>query len=234
MDETMSTLLIIDDDTQLTEVLDEYLCRYNFNVVAAHSPSEGMSLLKTNRPDLLILDVMLPEMDGFQLCKKIRAMDAYESIPILMLTARGEVTDRVVGLEIGADDYLSKPFDPRELVARVNSLLRRVPQQKQQTETITSNGLTLDMISQQVHLHKVLLNLTTMEYELLKLLMMHPGKTFNRDELMNALRGIDAELFSRAIDTLVSRVRQKLGDTQKPPKYIKTIWGRGYCFIGEV
>lgn len=228
----MNQVLIIDDDEQLTEVLSEYLERFGFAVTAAHSPSEGMKKLRSDLPSILILDVMLPEMDGFQVCKKIRATGAYQDLPILMLTARGEVTDRVVGLEIGADDYLAKPFDPRELVARVNSLLRRAPSKRPEHEALSVNGLMLDPVSQQVHLNGELLSLTTMEYELLKLLMHHAGTTFSRDELMNELRGIDAELYSRAIDTLVSRVRQKLGDTQKPPKYIKTVWGRGYCFIG--
>lgn len=230
----MSKLLIIDDDDQLTQVLDEYLTKFGFEVFIAHRPNDGIAMLKAQQPALIILDVMLPEMDGFQVCKKIRAMTAYQDLPVLMLTARGEVTDRVVGLEIGADDYLAKPFDPRELVARVNSLLRRAPQHRLHNEPLTSNGLTLDPVSQQVLLHGQLLNLTTMEYALLKLLMSHAGTTFSRDELMNELRGIDAELFSRAIDTLVSRVRQKLNDTGKPPKYIKTVWGRGYCFVGEV
>ena len=206
--------------------------RFGFQVAVAHSPGEGLQQMRTALPEVLILDVMLPEMDGFQLCRKIRATGAWQHIPVLMLTARGEVTDRVVGLEIGADDYLAKPFDPRELVARLNSLLRRAPA-KNPASTITLNGLTLDAVSQQVRLDGELLTLTTMEYELLKLLMTHAGTTFSRDELMNALRGIDAELFSRAIDTLVSRVRQKLGDTGKPPRFIKTVWGRGYCFIGE-
>lgn len=228
----MPKVLIIDDDEQLTEVLQEYLDRFGFQVDSAHVPSKGLEKLKSNRPDVLILDVMLPEMDGFQVCKKIRASDSYQNLPILMLTARGEVTDRVVGLEIGADDYLAKPFDPRELVARVNSLLRRAPSKPNDRKLLAFNGLALDPVLQQVHLDGELLGLTTMEYELLKLLMNHAGKTFSRDELMNQLRGIDAELYSRAIDTLVSRVRQKLGDTTKPPKYIKTVWGRGYCFIG--
>ncbi|MDX1696435.1 MAG: response regulator transcription factor [Ketobacteraceae bacterium] len=228
----MHQVLIIDDDEQLTEVLEEYLVRFGFQVAVAHSPGEGLQQMRTALPEVLILDVMLPEMDGFQLCRKIRATGAWQHIPVLMLTARGEVTDRVVGLEIGADDYLAKPFDPRELVARLNSLLRRAPAKKP-ASIISLNGLTLDAVSQQVRLDGELLTLTTMEYELLKLLMTHAGTTFSRDELMNALRGIDAELFSRAIDTLVSRVRQKLGDTGKPPRFIKTVWGRGYCFIGE-
>lgn len=228
----MNNVLIIDDDEQLTEVLEEYLVKFGFTVSCAHAPSEGLKLLRSSAPDVLILDVMLPEMDGFKLCQKIRAMGAYEDLPVLMLTARGEVTDRVVGLEIGADDYLAKPFDPRELVARLNSLLRRAPAKRRTTDVLNSNGLNLDPVSQQVHLDGELLTLTTMEYELLKLLMHHAGTTFSRDELMNELRGIDAELYSRAIDTLVSRVRQKIHDTQKPPRFIKTVWGRGYCFIG--
>ena len=172
--------------------------------------------------------------DGFQICREIRArVEDWSSIPILMLTARGEVTDRIVGLELGADDYLSKPFEPRELVARVQNILRRVDAPTVTHKKIYSfHDIELNADSHQVKLKGLELALTTMEYELLHLFLRNPGKTFTRDDLLNALRGIESSIYSRAMDTLVSRLRIKLGDTEKPPRMIKTIWGRGYAFIG--
>jgi DNA-binding response OmpR family regulator len=150
-----------------------------------------------------------------------------------MLTAHAEVTDRIVGLELGADDYLPKPFEPRELVARIHNILRRSGDDGAMREIRPVNGIEVDPARREVKLDDAVLDLTTMEYELLVLFMQYPNKTFTRDELMNRLRGIDAELFSRAVDTLVSRLRHKLGDTSKTPRFIKTVWGRGYTFIGE-
>ena len=150
-----------------------------------------------------------------------------------MLTAHAEVTDRIVGLELGADDYLPKPFEPRELVARINNILRRSGEDDGKREIKPINGLEVEISRREVRLDGKPLDLTTMEYELLVLFMQFPNKTFTRDELMNRLRGIDAELFSRAVDTLVSRLRNKLKDTSKTPRFIKTIWGRGYTFVGE-
>ena len=157
-----------------------------------------------------------------------------------MLTARGEVTDRVVGLEMGADDYLAKPFEPRELVARIQSVLRRAGDSKTSLgnvggdQCLQADGLELNQPKHTATLDGRLLELTNMEYQLLRLFMLSPGKTFNRDELMNQLRGIHADLYSRAVDTLVSRLRHKLDDTGKPTRFIKTLWGRGYTFIGVV
>jgi OmpR family response regulator RpaB len=204
-------------------------------VTAAHRPSKGFEYLKRNKPDLLILDVMLPEKDGFEICREIRAKSSlYGQLPILMLTAHGEVTDRIVGLELGADDYLPKPFEPRELVARITNILRRTSDEaRSQLDVPRIQGLEVDTVRRLVKLDEEIVELTTMEYELLLLFMQSPNKTFTRDELMNRLRGIDAELFSRAVDTLVSRLRHKLKDTSKTPRFIKTVWGRGYTFVGE-
>lgn len=229
----MKKILLIDDDAKLAEILGEYLERFGFQFESALAPSLGIEKIRQYQPDLLVLDVMLPEKDGFQVCREIRSSsEHYSSLPIIMLTARGEVTDRVVGLELGADDYLAKPFDARELVARIQNLLRRAPAAPTKTAILEFGGLIIDREKQQVACDGVALELTTMEYALLGVFAANPGKTFNRDELMNALRGIDAELFSRAMDTLVSRLRHKLNDTGKPPRFIKTIWGKGYCFIG--
>jgi len=231
----MKQILLIDDDEKLGQLLTQYLERYDMTVTAAHTPSKGFEHLKRNKPDLLILDVMLPEKDGFEICREIRAKSSlYGQLPILMLTAHGEVTDRIVGLELGADDYLPKPFEPRELVARISNILRRTSDEaRSQQEVPKIQGLDVDTVRRTVKLDNELIELTTMEYELLILFMQSPNKTYTRDELMNRLRGIDAELFSRAVDTLVSRLRHKLNDTSKTPRFIKTVWGRGYTFVGE-
>ncbi|MBL4821647.1 MAG: response regulator transcription factor [Gammaproteobacteria bacterium] len=230
----MKQILIIDDDEKLGQLLTQYLERYDMSVHVAHTPSRGFEQLKRLKPDLLILDVMLPEKDGFEVCREIRAKSSiYGQLPILMLTAHAEVTDRIVGLELGADDYLPKPFEPRELVARIHNILRRTSDDGDRgAEVKPINGLEIDVSRREAKLDGELLELTTMEYELLLLFMQSPNRTFTRDELMNRLRGIDAELFSRAVDTLVSRLRHKLKDTSKTPRFIKTVWGRGYTFVG--
>lgn len=230
----MKQILIIDDDEKLGKLLVQYLERYDMKAHVALTPSKGFEMIKKIKPDLLILDVMLPEKDGFEICREIRAKSSiFGQLPILMLTAHAEVTDRIVGLELGADDYLPKPFEPRELVARIHNILRRSSDDNTVREIKPVNGLDVDVSRREVKLDGSVLDLTTMEYELLILFMQFPNKTFTRDELMNRLRGIDAELFSRAVDTLVSRLRNKLKDTSKIPRFIKTVWGRGYTFVGE-
>ena len=230
----MKQILIIDDDEKLGKLLVQYLERYDMQAHVAITPSKGFEMIKQIKPDLLILDVMLPEKDGFEICREIRAKSSiFGQLPILMLTAHAEVTDRIVGLELGADDYLPKPFEPRELVARIHNILRRSSDDNNVREIKPVNGLDVDVSRREVKLDGSMLDLTTMEYELLILFMQFPNKTFTRDELMNRLRGIDAELFSRAVDTLVSRLRHKLKDTSKTQRFIKTVWGRGYTFVGE-
>jgi len=187
-------------------------------------------MLQTEKPDLVILDVMLPEQDGFEVCRTIRKTKA---VPIIMLTARGEVTDRIVGLEIGADDYLPKPFEPRELVARIQNVLRRAASEDTDSEELKFKDLMLNTERRTVELDGSPLELTTMEFELLTLFARNAGKAMSRDEILNGLRGIDAQIFSRSVDILVSRLRQKLNDTAKQPRFIKTVWGKGYTFVGE-
>ena len=230
----MKQILIIDDDEKLGKLLVQYLERYDMQAHVAITPSKGFEMIKQIKPDLMILDVMLPEKDGFEICREIRAKSSiFGQLPILMLTAHAEVTDRIVGLELGADDYLPKPFEPRELVVRIHNILRRSRDASTVREIKPVNGLDVDVSRREVKLDGSMLDLTTMEYELLILFMQFPNKTFTRDELMNRLRGIDAELFSRAVDTLVSRLRHKLKDTSKTQRFIKTVWGRGYTFVGE-
>ncbi len=227
----MTKVLLIDDDERLAGLLGAYFERFDLQLLSAIRPSTGMELLASETPDIVILDVMLPEKDGFEVCREIRRENA---VPIIMLTARGEVTDRIVGLEIGADDYMPKPFEPRELVARIQNVLRRTTGQPDSEPDSISvfDGLEVNREKRTATLDGEALDLTTMEFQLLALLTEKPGKTFTRDEILNGLRGIDAQLFSRSVDILVSRLRQKLGDTTRQPRFIRTVWGTGYAFVG--
>ena len=231
MGERMSRVLLIDDDTKLGDLLRGYLKRFDLELLAATHPDEGMALLDDENPDLVLLDVMLPGRDGFEVCREIRKQS---NVPVIMLTARGEVTDRIVGLELGADDYLPKPFEPRELVARIQNILRRASREADDKEApaqLSFDGLEIDLERRSAELDGELLDLTTMEYQLLALLAANPGRSFTRDEILNDLRGIDAQLFSRSVDILVSRLRAKLNDTSKQPRFIRTVWGTGYAFV---
>ncbi len=221
----MPKVLLIDDDERLAGPLTTYFARYDLELISATHPRDGLQRLAKEIVDLVILDVMLPDQDGFEVCRSIRKNS---DIPIVMLTARGEVMDRVVGLELGADDYLPKPFEPRELVARVQNILKRARTVEKNPSRLQFQDLDLDLELRQVKVQGQIVELTTMEYQLLALLAQAAGKSFTRDEILNKLKGIDADIFSRSVDILVSRLRQKL----KPTQYIKTVWGSGYSFIG--
>jgi len=219
----MSRILLIDDDEHLAAPLATYFARFDCVLDSATRPSDGLAKLRTQRYDAAILDVMLPEMDGFALCRTIRGES---DIPIVMLTARGDVMDRVVGLELGADDYLPKPFEPRELVARVQTILRRQrPPQAPAPQRLTFDGLVIDLDRREVLRHGAHVDLTGTEFELLALLARQPGKVWSRDDILNQLRGQEAELFTRAVDIVVSRLRKKL----EPLDCIKTLRNAGYA-----
>lgn len=222
----MTRILLIDDDAQLAVLLDEYFKRFDLQLSSATLPSVGLQMLEQEDLDLVILDVMLPEMDGFEVCKRIRQQS---DIPIIMLTACGEVMDRVVGLELGADDYLPKPFEPRELVARIQTILKRSQRQVEQNGPLQFGELQLDTHLRQATLAGKVLQLSSMEYQLLEYLARSTGTTRSRDEILNHLRGIEAEIYSRAVDIAISRLRQKL----KPHELIKTVRGSGYVFVGK-
>ncbi|NOY16464.1 MAG: response regulator transcription factor [Gammaproteobacteria bacterium] len=219
----MSNLLLIDDDEKLASLLEEYFSRFDLQLSHAADPHTGLNKLLNERIELLILDIMLPDMDGFEVLRKLRKTS---TIPVIMLTARGDVMDRIVGLELGADDYLPKPFEPRELVARIQNILKR-SQSSPDEKNLIWKELEINPEQQTVRLEGETLNLTTREYLLLLLLASKPGKVFNRDEILNHLRGIDADIYSRAVDILISRLRSKL----KPLDCIHTRWGYGYMFI---
>jgi DNA-binding response OmpR family regulator len=222
----MKKLLIIDDDVKLLELLKEYFEKNNFECDTAELPSEGMKKIGKNSYDLIILDVMLPEMDGFEVCKQIRKQN---NVPILMLTAKGETTDRVVGLEIGADDYVSKPFEPRELLARINAIIRRNERSYRTDEVIEFRNLKIDCNKREVIFRNQPLELTSTEYELLLLFAKNNGKVLSRDFMLQNTRGISWQSYDRSIDVLVSRLRTKLSGDSKE-EYIKTIHSVGYMF----
>ena len=221
-------VLVIDDDERLNTLLTRYMDRFGFTVHSATDPRAGLRMLKSDPPEIVILDVMLPEMDGFAVCRKVRETSR---VPIIMLTARGEVMDRILGLELGADDYLAKPFEPRELVARMQAVLRRgLPAEN--GERLRVGSLDVDWATRCVHLAGRDVAVTTAEFELLALLVRNPGRVLSRERILDGTRGIDWEAYDRSIDVLISRLRQKLGDDAKHPTYIRTVRGAGYVFIG--
>lgn len=220
-------ILVIDDDEKLGHLLQDYLARYEYTTIVRTDPLSGLKAVEKESADLIILDIMLPEMDGFELCRIIRRD---HHIPIIMLTARGEVTDRIVGLELGADDYLPKPFEPRELLARIQTILRR-SQQDNNRESRRFGELYVHFAQHRVLLGDQKIELTSAEFEILKLFCRRPGITFSRTQILDQLWNLDWDSESRSVDVLISRLRQKLRDDPKNPKYIKTIWGSGYMFV---
>jgi DNA-binding response OmpR family regulator len=237
-------VLIIDDDEKLADLLREFLARYGFAASAAHRPADALALLRRESFAAIILDVMLPEMSGFELCREIRAFSA---TPIIMLTARGDIVDKVVGLEIGADDYLPKPFEPRELAARLQALLRRAAHQFAAGETLRFEGLKIDLGSQWAFVRgdsysppnnnddgdEKAVELTAAEFRLLSALVRERPKVVSRDDLIEEMRGFERDVFDRSIDIQVSRLRAKLGDSPRMPRFIRTARGAGYAFIAK-
>ncbi len=221
----MHRVLLIDDDEQLAGPLATYLRRFDFELEAAPRPSLGLQRLAEGGIEAVILDVMLPEMDGFETLRRIRQAPGLAELPVLMLTARGELSDRIVGLELGADDYLPKPFEPRELAARLQTILRRA-RAAPATGVLRFEGLEIHPDRREARRGAEVVPLTGTEFELLCLLAREPQKVFTRDEILNRLRGHDADLYSRAVDILVSRLRRKL----EPLAAIKTLRNAGYAF----
>jgi len=222
----MLKALLIDDDAKLANLLENYLTKFEIELNSTTEPTLALDLIAEHQPDLIILDVMMPKMNGFEVCSGIRKK--YKT-PIIMLSARGESFDRIKGLDIGADDYIAKPFEPRELVARIHSLLRRVTDED--ADHFRQDIFEVDAMNREISMDGQILSLTNMEFELLELLLSSPGTLFSRDDILKRLRGIEAKIFSRSIDILISRLRQKIEVNPKDPKFIKTIWGKGYMFL---
>ena len=220
----MIKALLIDDDLKLAELLENYLKKSNIKLEAISDPLDTLPAIRNHNPEVIVLDVMMPKMNGFEVCQQIRKN---YSIPIIMLSARGEPNDKIRGLESGADDYLAKPFEPRELVARIMNLIRRIPTKNQSKNSI----FEIDDLHLEIKMNGSVLDLTTKEYDLLSMFINNPGITFTRDEIIKEIKGIEAHLFSRSIDILISRLRQKIESDPISPKIIKTIWGKGYMFL---
>ena len=220
----MIKALLIDDDLKLAELLENYLRKSDIKLEAIADPLDTLPAIRNHNPEVIVLDVMMPKMNGFEVCQQIRKN---YSPPIIMLSARGEPNDKIRGLESGADDYLAKPFEPRELVARIINLIRRIPTKNQSKNSI----FEIDDLHLEIKMNGRVLDLTTKEYDLLSMFINNPGITFTRDEIIKEIKGIEAHLFSRSIDILISRLRQKIESDPKSPKIIKTIWGKGYMFL---
>ncbi len=226
------TILIVDDDTELNRLLTSYLAQFGLKVLSSTRPELGLQVLKEQAPALIVLDVMLPGMNGFETCREIRKIS---KVPIIMLTARGELSDRIVGLELGADDYIPKPFEPRELVARIQSVLRRTEGNLVSNKQIFRSGeLLVDFEKATAILAGEDLLLTSAEFSALWHLMENAGKTISREDIFKHLRGVSWDGLDRSVDMLLSRIRTKLKDSTKQPQYVKTMWGEGYRFVGEV
>ena len=223
-------LLLIDDDLRLTAMVGDYLRGHGFEVETAGSLSEGRSRLRSGDFGALVLDLMLPDGDGLDLTRELRADARLRRLPLLMLTARGEPMDRVVGLELGADDYLAKPFEPRELLARVKALLRRANPELEADELLRFGRLEIDLGAHEARLDGQRCDLTGHQFELLVVLARSPGRVLSRDQIMDALKGHPMEAFDRSIDVHVSRIRAVIEDDPKNPKRVMTVRGAGYVF----
>ena len=233
-------ILVVDDDLRLRDLLKRYLTEQGF---AADTVQDGVAMDRAftrNRYDLVVLDIMLPNEDGFAICRRVRASSGAEAnIPIIMLTAKGDDVDRIIGLEMGADDYLSKPFNPRELVARINAVLRRqapLPTPGAPTdhdEIVSFGAFTLNLGTRELVRDGQPLAMTTGEFGLLKVLVQHARVPLSRDKLTEIARGREHDTFDRAIDVQVSRLRKLLGEDPANPRYVQTVWGRGYVFVPD-
>jgi DNA-binding response OmpR family regulator len=224
----VTTVLVVDDEPTIREVVVRYLERDGFRTLEAGDGRSAKELLEADPPNLVVLDVMLPGMDGLALCRWIRARS---DLPIIMLTARGEEADRIVGLELGADDYVSKPFSPRELAARVRTVLRRAQPTPVQDERLEFDGLELDAATREVRKDGKPLRLTAKEFDLLWFLASHPRRVFSRDQLMSRVWGYEAALDTGTITVHVRRLREKIETDPSRPRFLETVWGVGYRFV---
>jgi two-component system phosphate regulon response regulator OmpR len=227
-------VLLVDDDQKLRRLIQEYLEGYEFQVFTLSDGEAVLNSVRKDSPEIVILDIMLPKKDGLEVLKDLRAVS---QVPVIMLTAKGEEADRVVGLELGADDYLTKPFSPRELLARIKAVLRRLEQtaksipEDEEGLRLEAGNLLLDKARQTLLMEGKEVSLSTTEYRVLKVLMENPNRVLSRDQIMTLARGKDFMAFDRSIDVHISKLRAKLESDPRAPKRIKTIWGSGYMFV---
>ena len=218
-------ILVVDDEKQIVDIVRAYLSREGYRVMAAYDGPTALDTARRENPDLVVLDLMLPGLSGWDVCRRLRQDSA---VPIIMLTAREEVADRMVGLELGADDYVSKPFDPRELVARVRAVLRRGETSENQPEVIDHGDLRIENATRQVSVAGRGVELTPTEFDLLSVMARHPGRVFSRGQLLDRLQRDDYEGYERTIDSHVKNLRKKLAPDAGQPQYITTVHGIGY------
>jgi two-component system alkaline phosphatase synthesis response regulator PhoP len=221
------TVLVVDDEARIVKLVRDYLERAGFAVLTARDGEAALALARIEQPDLIVLDLMLPGMDGLDVCRRLRQVSG---VPIIMLTARVEEADRVVGLELGADDYVTKPFSPRELVARVRSTLRRASGQVGPSTLIRAGDVELDTDSLMVTVEGEPVDLTSTEFQVLATLARQPGRIFSRDQLLEAVHGVAFEGYDRSIDSHVKNIRRKIERDPRQPRYIQTVYGVGYRF----
>ncbi len=223
----MTTVLVVDDEPTIREIVVGYLEREGYKTLEAADGNRARELLKNDAPDLVVLDVMLPGTDGLELCRWIRSRSR---LPVIMLTARGEESDRIVGLELGADDYVTKPFSPRELAARVRTVLRRAEPDSVSMESLSFDGLVIDSATREVTKGGEQLRLTVREFDLLWFLASHPRRVFSREHLMRRVWGYSAALDTGTVTVHVRRLREKIEDKPSHPQRLETVWGVGYRF----
>jgi two-component system phosphate regulon response regulator OmpR len=236
-DKRLDKIVVVDDDARIRDLLRRYLNQEGFDVLLAEDSRALNRILQRETVDLLVLDLMLPGEDGLSICRRLRK--AHDRTPIIMLTAKGEDVDRIIGLEVGADDYLAKPFNPRELLARIHAVLRRRPTMEvpgapsTDHEVIKFGGFSFDMGSRSLHQGDQEIPLTTGEFAMLKALVRHPRQPMTRDKLAQLARGREFEPFDRSLDVQVSRLRKLIEVDPASPKIIQTVWGVGYVFIPD-
>jgi DNA-binding response OmpR family regulator len=225
-------ILVVDDDRKIVDLVRLYLERDGYRVIAAYGGLEALTLARRRRPDLILLDLMLPEMDGLDVC---RILQAESDVPVIMLTARTTDEDKLVGLELGADDYITKPFNPREVVARVRTVMRRAGKEAERGPTeICCADLVIDRRCHEVRVRGKVVNLTPTEFRLLEVLAEEPGWAFTRIELLDRVFGYNFEGFDRTVDVHVNNLRKKIESDPKQPTYIQTVYGVGYKFDGDL
>ena len=238
--EKPDTILIVDDDQEIRRLLVDYLARNGLTAIPARDGREMWHALERHAVDLIVLDLMLPDTDGLTLCRDLRARTPTATIPVMMLTARGEDADRIVGIEMGADDYLVKPFNPRELLARIKTILRRTRAlppnlRPESTRCLSFAGWCLDTATRVLTAPDgVVTPLSGGEFRLLRILLEHPNRVLNRDQLTEMIHGREADAYDRAIDVQISRLRQRLRDDSREPQLIKTVRGEGYVLASIV
>ncbi len=225
--ETMRTILVVDDELKITRLVRDYMQQAGFNVIEAGDGIAGVSAARTHRPDLIVLDLGLPGMDGLDVTRTLRATS---TVPIIMLTARSDETDRIVGLELGADDYIVKPFSPKELVARVRAVLRRVDAVADGAEVIRAGDVEIDVPKMRVSVAGNPVDLTPTEFELVATLAKQPGRIFTRTQLLDAVHGVAFESYERAVDAHIKNIRRKIEPDPRSPVFVLTVHGVGYKF----